>query len=100
MTPQWFDDEMKYLADNGYHAVTADELVGYVEGTSQLPAKSVVLTFDLGTPQSGDFDKIIVPTLEKYGLHGVFFVTTDSVKDECGGGSYCWSMLKSGRRVE
>ena len=42
--------ELKWLSDNGYYYPSFAELRAYLEGTHSLPKKSVVLTFDDGTP--------------------------------------------------
>lgn len=51
---QWIDDvegfeqQMKYLHENGWHTLTADELYAWHEGKLEIPEKSCVLTFDDG----------------------------------------------------
>ena len=43
-----FDKEMKYLHDNGYTTLTLDEFYDWYTGKTEVPEKSVVVTFDDG----------------------------------------------------
>jgi peptidoglycan/xylan/chitin deacetylase (PgdA/CDA1 family) len=95
MKTEWFEDQLKSLSDQGYYAVSANDLELFLQGKIQLPAKSVVLTFDLGTGQREDFDKNIIPLLQKYHLRGIFFITTKDIQDQCTGNAHCWSTLNN-----
>ena len=62
VTPQEFVDQMTYLSTHGYHAVTLQQVWDYWHGTSTLPSKPVVISFDDGdTP---DFT-IVAPLLNE-----------------------------------
>ncbi len=91
MRPEWFEDQLRWLAENGYHAVTSEELVGYLNG-AELPARSIVLTFDLGDRQLADYE-YTVSLLQKYHLHGIFFLVTNSIHDDCTLNWPCWDAL-------
>ena len=73
-----FEAEMDYLAANGYHPVTLEEVYGAMAGKGWLPTKPVALTFD-----DGGLDNYTVafPILQKHGFRATFFVITGSVGD-------------------
>ena len=77
MTPEWFEDQMRWLSENSFHAVTRDELNGYLHGDTQLPAKSILLTFDWGSSISNQVDTQLAPILQKYGMHGLGFIQAE-----------------------
>lgn len=74
--PSIFQEQIKMLADSGYHTILLDQLYNYLTHNSPLPSKPVMLTFD-----DTDEDQFTVgaPTLEKYGFRGVFFIMTVSL---------------------
>ncbi|MBC7293304.1 MAG: polysaccharide deacetylase family protein, partial [Thermoleophilia bacterium] len=74
-TPE-FESQMRYLAENGYHAVTLADLAEAFSGGRPLPGKPVVLTFDDG---GLDNYSVAFPILKKYGLTATFFVITGRV---------------------
>ena len=39
---------MEYLARNGYHVISMEQLVGFLEGKEAMPKKTVVITIDDG----------------------------------------------------
>ena len=43
-----FDEQMKYLHDNGFTTLTLDEFYDWYKGDIEVPEKSVVVTFDDG----------------------------------------------------
>ena len=43
-----FEEEMQYLVDNGYHAITPEEMLDAWENGTPLPEKPVIITFDDG----------------------------------------------------
>lgn len=76
ITPEDFDAQMKTLSDNGYTAVTFDELNNYVTYGDELPEKPVVITFDDGYTSNYEY---AYPILEKYGMKATVFVIGSSV---------------------
>jgi len=74
--PASFAEQIKMLADSGYHTILPDQLYAYLNEGTPLPSKPVMLTFD-----DTDLDQYTVakPLLEKYGYKGVFFVMTVSI---------------------
>lgn len=71
-----FAEQIKMLADSGYHTISADQLFNYLNYGATLPSKPVMLTFDdTDLPQY----TIAKPTMEKYGFKGLFFIMTVSL---------------------
>ena len=71
-----FDEQMKYLSDNGYHTITPEEMMDAWENGTPLPEKPVILTFDDGYV---DNYKTAYPILEKYNLKGTIFLISDFI---------------------
>ena len=70
-----FEEEINYLAENGYHTITMEQVYNALEKNVPLPEKSVAITFDDGYSDQNDAAAI----LEKYGLDATFFAITDFV---------------------
>ena len=68
-----FKEQLKLLADSGYHSVLPGELNDYLIKGTPLPSKPFMLTFD-DTRQ--EHYSIAAPEMEKHGFKGVFFVMT------------------------
>ncbi|MFD0940881.1 polysaccharide deacetylase family protein [Pedobacter boryungensis] len=73
---QNFKDQMKMLADSGYHTILPDQLYAYLNNGAKLPSKPIMLTFD-----DTDMDQFTVvnPTLKKLGYKAVYFIMTVSI---------------------
>jgi len=73
---QNFKDQMKMLADSGYHTISPDQLYAYLNTGASLPSKPIMLTFD-----DTDMDQftIVRPTLDKLGFKAVYFIMTVSI---------------------
>lgn len=71
-----FEKQMKYLADNGYTAITPAEMLDAWQNGTPLPDKPVVITFDDGYV---DNYKNAFPILEKYNLRATIFLISDYV---------------------
>ncbi|SHK57558.1 Polysaccharide deacetylase [Selenomonas ruminantium] len=71
--PEDFENQMKYLRDNGYHTITPDELYDALAGNGQLPENPVMITFDDGYE---DNYNNAYPILKKYGFKATIFVVT------------------------
>jgi peptidoglycan/xylan/chitin deacetylase (PgdA/CDA1 family) len=71
-----FEEQIKMLADSGYHTISADQLYNYLNYGAALPARPIMLTFDdTDLPQY----TIAKPVMEKYGFKGLFFIMTVSL---------------------
>jgi len=97
MRPAWFQAQMQWLAQAGYHSLSSPELAGFVSGTRPIPARSVALTFDVGASHFGEYIGDIVPTLRRNHLRGIFFVLSNQTKDTCDGQIACWPDLLAWR---
>jgi len=71
-----FRDQVKSLADSGYHTILPDQLYEYLAYGKALPSKPVMLTFD---DTRLDQFTAALPELNKYGFKGVFFIMTVSL---------------------
>ncbi|MGI4749801.1 MAG: polysaccharide deacetylase family protein [Janthinobacterium lividum] len=71
-----FREQMKMLADSGYHTILPDQLYAYLNENAELPTKPIMLTFD-----DTDLDQytLAAPQMKKYGFKGVFFIMTVSL---------------------
>lgn len=68
-----FDKQLKYLVDNNYYFPTWDEVNDYMDGIIALPEKSIVLTFDDGSPS---FYDIAYEVAKKYNVPVTAFIIT------------------------
>ena len=97
MKPEWFNDQLSWLADNGFTTLSAADLVRFLNG-EDVPMRSVVLTFDVGTAQSSDFTDVVIPALKAHGFKAIFYLLVNSsvVGDQCGSkvNTFCWAELK------
>jgi peptidoglycan/xylan/chitin deacetylase (PgdA/CDA1 family) len=71
-----FRDQMKSLADSGYHTILPDQLYDYLVYGKELPPRPVMITFD---DTRLDQHTAALPELNKYGFKGVFFIMTVSL---------------------
>ena len=71
-----FRNQMKLLADSGYHTITPNQLYNYLAAGKSIPAKSILLTFDDTDEEQFSIAK---PEMDKYGFKGVFFIMTVSL---------------------
>ena len=65
---KYFEDDLKYLTENGYQTVTVDDLVQYFDCGTPLPEKAVMLTFDDGYYNNY---ALAYPLLKKYQCRAV-----------------------------
>lgn len=71
-----FRQQIKSLADSGYHTILPDQLYDYLAFGKPLPSKPVMITFD---DTRVDQFTLALPELNKYGFKGVFFIMTVSL---------------------
>jgi peptidoglycan/xylan/chitin deacetylase (PgdA/CDA1 family) len=88
ITQDDFKAQMKYLKENGYHVITLDQLLGFLDYQEQIPEKSVAITFDDGWISVYD---IAFPILKKYGFPATIFIYTDFIG---GGKAMSWKQIK------
>ena len=68
ITPEIFENDLRYLKLQGYETVSAAQLYAYTEGKGELPAHPVTLTFDNGFYNNLS---IVHPLLEQYDMCAV-----------------------------
>jgi len=68
-----FRDQMKLLADSGYHAILPGQLHEYLITGKALPNKPVLITFD---DTRLDQFTAALPELDKHGFKAAFFIMT------------------------
>jgi len=73
VSPQTFEEQLRYLKDNGYETISLYDLNRHLQLGNPLPEKPVILTFDDGYRDNFEF---AFPLLVKYGFTGVFLLTT------------------------
>jgi len=76
VTPTDFATQMDWLARNGFHAITTDDLHAYLSGTGGLPGKPVILTFDDGY---ADFYTAALPILRSHDFEADLYVVSGFV---------------------
>lgn len=69
-----FERQMSYLRNEGYHAITPDQLNDYLNNGSPLPEKPVLITFDDGYR---DNYENAFPILKKYDMTATIFLVSD-----------------------
>lgn len=76
VTPREFARQMRWLAAEGFRAVDIETLARARRGSSVLPARPVVITFDDGLQGCADH---AVPVLRSHGFTAVFYLVTGLV---------------------
>ncbi len=79
VSPARFEEQLRYLKEQGYESVSLYAIVGYLQGTESLPAKAVAITFDDGYRDNAD---VAFPLLLKYGFTATFFINPKPIDDE------------------
>jgi len=79
VTPQDFDEQLRYLKKAGYHPITLSDLIYYLSIGKSLPRKPIVLTFDDGYR---DMYTHAYRLLKRHGFVGTFFLITALIDQE------------------
>ena len=74
-----FNRQMKYLHDNGFKTLTLDEFRQWHDGEIEVPAKSVVITFDDGYAGTYYF---AYPIIRKYGQAAAVFCVGKMIREK------------------
>lgn len=72
-----FSNQMTWLRDRGYTTLTMYQLEGYLRNKINLPARSVVITFDDGLKS---VNRYAYPILKQYGFHATAFIISSRIK--------------------
>jgi peptidoglycan/xylan/chitin deacetylase (PgdA/CDA1 family) len=81
ISPGTFENDVKYIKEQGYNTVNMDDLIKYVYEGVALPEKPIMITFDDGCYNNLEY---AVPILKKYDCKGVISVVgkyTDDASD-------------------
>jgi peptidoglycan/xylan/chitin deacetylase (PgdA/CDA1 family) len=73
-----FQEQMAYLASNGFTTLSMDEYYSVMTLQTPAPAKPIVLTFDDNT---ADFATHVVPVLQQYGFKATQFAVSGWVNN-------------------
>jgi peptidoglycan/xylan/chitin deacetylase (PgdA/CDA1 family) len=76
VTVNEFKQQMKMLADSGYHSILPDQLYNYLTRGTPLPDKPFMITFD---DTDGEQFLVAKPEMDKYGFKAVYFIMTISM---------------------
>ncbi|MBV6274437.1 polysaccharide deacetylase family protein [Alcaligenaceae bacterium CGII-47] len=75
-TPENFEDQLRWLAKNGYVSLTTAQFLGHLNGAA-VPRKSVLISFDDGYLDNWVY---AYPLLKKYGFKATIFLVTAWVR--------------------
>jgi peptidoglycan/xylan/chitin deacetylase (PgdA/CDA1 family) len=76
LTADAFEQQIRYLLDNGYQLLSFSEVDDILQGGRPIPARGVVLTIDDGYRSVYD---VAWPILKKYRVRATLFIYTDFV---------------------
>ncbi|UCD82457.1 MAG: polysaccharide deacetylase family protein [Desulfobacterales bacterium] len=76
VTRRAFEDQLVFLKKQGYHVITLDQLLDFLEFKDQIPRKSVAITID---DSWNSFLETAYPLLKNYRMPATLFVQTDLV---------------------
>ncbi|MFA6410826.1 MAG: polysaccharide deacetylase family protein [Candidatus Buchananbacteria bacterium] len=76
VTPAEFEQQLKYLKENNFQAVSTKNLAEAFAGDYLLPKNPVIITFDDGLPSQY---LNALPLLEKYGFTATFYIFTNAI---------------------
>jgi peptidoglycan/xylan/chitin deacetylase (PgdA/CDA1 family) len=86
-----FEDEMKYIHDNGYHVVSLADVVRFLKHEIILPPGSVCITIDDGYKSAIVY---AAPILKKYGYPWTFYIYPQFITTAEGNGAASWNDLR------
>ncbi|MEA0555092.1 polysaccharide deacetylase family protein [Lysinibacillus irui] len=76
ISPNNFENQIKALKAEGYHAISVQELYDYFNNHIKLPEKPILITFDDG--YLSNYEKAY-PILKKYDMHAEIFVIASRI---------------------
>ena len=77
--PQDFEEQLDYLQEQGYTAISLRDYLRAKKGLQELPAKPIVLTFDDGY-ESNYLE--LLPILERHGMKATVFMVANNIGKE------------------
>lgn len=85
-----FEEQMRYLKENGYRVIPMKTLLGFLNYRNPLPQKAVILTIDDGYRSAYE---VAFPILKKYGFTATLFIYTDFI--EASTSALTWDHLRA-----
>ncbi|HKZ44045.1 MAG TPA: polysaccharide deacetylase family protein [Anaerolineales bacterium] len=99
MNPDTFKTLMSWFKENEVWPLTSDEVVAYLQGTIDLPSRSVILTTDSGNTSKTSLVRMI-PVLQETGMHFISMIWTRfmiaSESSVCLDDT-CWNVFREAR---
>ena len=92
--PDVFGAKVRYLADNGYVTLSADEYFQVLMGARTAPQNAVVLTFDDGR---GSVRTVGLPLMRRYGMKGIVFIVPGRTASRAGPLAPTWDEVREGK---
>ncbi len=74
--PEDFRDQLDYLREEGYTAISMLDYMKAKKGKAELPPRSVILTFDDGYESNYT---TLLPILESYGMKATVYMVTNDI---------------------
>ena len=78
VSPASFEQQLRYLREQGYESITLNELALHLTVGQELPPKPIILTFDDGYR---DAYVHAFPLLQRYGYQGTFFLISAPIDE-------------------
>jgi peptidoglycan/xylan/chitin deacetylase (PgdA/CDA1 family) len=94
LDPELSGRKLRYLAENGYVTLSAEEYFQVLMGTRPAPEKAVVLTFDDGW---STVRTVGLPLMRRYGMRGISFVVPGRTLSRPGPLPPTWDDVRAGR---
>jgi peptidoglycan/xylan/chitin deacetylase (PgdA/CDA1 family) len=94
LEPECFERKLRYLSENAYVTLSADEYFRVLVGAGAAPERAVVLTFDDGR---GSLWSVGFPLMRRYGARGIVFLVPGSIRSRPGPPAPTWELVEAGR---
>jgi len=78
VAPVTFEETLKFLAQNDYRTLSGKEFAAAISGETEIPERSVVLSFDDGR---ASLWTVAYPLLKKYGYQAISFIIPGCIPD-------------------
>ena len=94
LEPDGFERKLRYLAENHYVTLSADEYFQVLVSAGPAPERAVLLTFDDGR---GSLWSVGYPLLKRYGMKGIVFLVPGRTPSRPGPLPPTWDDVREGR---
>ncbi|WNR46091.1 polysaccharide deacetylase family protein [Paenibacillus roseipurpureus] len=78
ITPERFDSHLQLLKKNGFHVISIEDFIDFLQQKKSVPPNAVVITFDDGYES---FYKYAYPLLKKEGMTATMFLIVSYIED-------------------